>query len=366
VGDLFCAITNPNASQTPPWPYTNKDGGSNFPTAAFLELGINISKVFAAAGGGAVPCFSSFMAETRSSSSVNAVLKDFALGEFPVCGIAVSKVCKNPVLLSNTTIGYTIEGRVQNTGFGTLTNVSLSDNPAAATAFQRFACDGNAPVEPSIGGFGTGTSLAPLASACYRSTLISTTNGPHDVVTASANAGSSTVNATAEFDCPNIDLSPAIAVDKTCSTALAIDNQKLVIQVNVAGKVCNTGDATLSNVAVTDTDVEGNLLGSLQTLTKAGTDDSTRCKSFTASYLPSRAENRAAPSTSTLVPGLAKFSDKVTATGTAPFGFQVQPAEWTAHCNLCPTCTEDPCPGGICPAAKSGGATQSNLFKRTR
>ena len=97
----FCAITNTTGGETPPWPYTNKDGGGTYPTAAFLELGINISKVFAAAGVGGTPCFSTFMAETRSSSSVSAVLKDFALGSFPVCGVAVSKVCKNPTLVRN-------------------------------------------------------------------------------------------------------------------------------------------------------------------------------------------------------------------------------------------------------------------------
>ena len=92
--DDFCGITNAAAGESPPWPYLNKDGNSSFQVAGFLELGINISKVFQAANQ-TVPCFSAFMAETRSSSSVDAVLKDFALHSFPVCGIAVSKVCKD-------------------------------------------------------------------------------------------------------------------------------------------------------------------------------------------------------------------------------------------------------------------------------
>lgn len=362
AGDPFCGITNTTGGETPNWPYLSKSGTSSFPTATFFEIGINISDVFAAAGGGAVPCFSTFMAETRSSSSISAVLKDFALGSFPVCGVAVSKVCKNPTLVSNTVIGYTIEGRVQNTGFGTLNNVTLTDNPAAATAFERFACDaGNLPTGGSLGTFGTGTSLAPLASACYRSTFNTTTNGQDDVVTASASAGGATVTAQAGADCPNIQLSPLLDVTKTCSTTLALDNNKLVVKVDVAGNVCNTGDSTLLNVAVTDNVIVGvNLLGSGQTLAVGA------CKTFAASYFPSAAENRLNLGTSTLVPGLAKFSDTVTATATAPLGFEVPPDTATAECTLCPTCTTagDQCTGASCPASK--GVTQTNQFKLSR
>ena len=347
--DAFCGITNSAAGEAPPWAYLNKDGNSTFQVAGFLELGINISQVFAAVGG-AAPCFSSFLAETRASSSVDAILKDFALHSFPVCGIAVSKVCKSPVLVSNTTIGYTIEGRVQNTGFGTLNTVTLTDNPAAATAFERFACNGNLPTGPSLGGFGTGVSLAPLASACYRSTFNTTVNGQDDVVTASATAGSATVTAQAGADCPNLSLSPLLNVTKSCSTTLAAENNRLVVKVDVAGEVCNTGDSVLLNVSVTDTDVAGNLLGSPQTLAV------NTCKSFTASYFPSTADNQLNPGSSTLVPGLAKFSDTVTATATAPLGFQVPPDSATAECTLCP--------GGVCTSPSTG--TQTKQFRLVR
>jgi hypothetical protein len=348
ANDLFCGIANTTGGETPPWAYLSKSGSSSFPAATFFEVGINISDVFAQSGGGAVPCFSSFMAETRSSSSVSAVLKDFALGSFPVCGVAVSKVCKNPTLVSNTTIGYTIEGRVENTGFGTLTNVNLSDNPAAATAFERFACSGNLPTGSSIGGFPT--TLAPLTSTCYRATFNTTTNGQDDVVTATASAGVATVSAQAGADCPNIQLSPSLDVTKACSTVLAVENSKLVVKVNISGSVCNTGDTALSGVSVTDTDVAGNLLGTPQALAVGA------CKEYTASYFPQSAENLLVPNTSTLDPGLAKFSDTVTATGLAPLGFAVQPDTATAECTLCP--------GGVCTQAATG--TQTKLFRRTR
>ena len=40
-----------------------------------------------------MPCFSSFLAETRSSSSITAQLKDFAEGSFQLCRIDVTKNC---------------------------------------------------------------------------------------------------------------------------------------------------------------------------------------------------------------------------------------------------------------------------------
>lgn len=349
TNDLFCGITNEVAGETPPWPYTSKSGTSSFPVATFFEVGINISKVFQAAGAGATPCFSSFMAETRASSSVDATLKDFALHSFPVCGIAVSKQCVNPTL-SGSQINYTIRGQVQNTGFGTLTNVQLSDNPPAG-AFSYYACSSGLPDLTAPVAF-SGT-LNPLAAVCYQSNFLSSTNAPTDTVTATGSTGSSTVSATATATCQNLQLSPALDVTKTCTTTLAGVSPYLVVKVLVEGTVKNIGDAPLSNVVVTDTDIAGNLLGP----TTLAINET---KSFSAFYYPSTAENRLSPNSSTLVPGLAKFSDTVTATATAPFS-QVTPDTATAHCTLCPTCTPDVCADGTCPT--SDGATSSTLFR---
>ncbi len=359
TSDNYCGITNAAAGEMPPWAYTNKDGTHSFQVADFLELGINITQVFALGGGGAIPCFSSFMAETRSSSSVTATLKDFVLHSFPVCGIAVSKQCKNPLLVNSTTIGYTIEGQVQNTGFGTVTNVALSDNPPAGT-FSYYACDASGLPTGSPTGFSG--SLNGSASVCYRSSFTSTANGPQDTITATASAGSSTLSATATATCPNLSLSPALSVTKTCSTALDVNQVpgNIVVKVNVSGDVCNTGDAPLSGVTVTDSVVSGNLVNgiSLAVAPSGGTS----CQSFTASYFPSTAENRLNLGNTTTVPGLAKFSDTVTAKATAPFSVPVTPATFTAHCSLCPTCTPDACPNGICPA--SVGTSSSTLLRK--
>ncbi len=81
-----CATVNgsPTAS---PWAYTPKQGPSGtFPAGAFFEGGINLTELFP----GAVPCFSSFLAETRSSPSIDATLKDFVLGSFGECATTLT------------------------------------------------------------------------------------------------------------------------------------------------------------------------------------------------------------------------------------------------------------------------------------
>jgi hypothetical protein len=81
-GDSLCGIVNPGPSQVAPWLYTDKSGNSNYLQNEFYEAGINLSAPDINLGG---ECFSSFVAETRSSTSTTATLKDFVLGQFAVC-----------------------------------------------------------------------------------------------------------------------------------------------------------------------------------------------------------------------------------------------------------------------------------------
>ncbi len=114
--DVACATVNrdPVAS---PWPYSpkaNEGTAGTFPVAAFFEGGINISRLIPDAG-----CFTGFLAETRSSTPFDAVLKDFVLGEFDLCSI---EVVKTGDALSKVTdpVNYII----------TLSNTSSADTPA--------------------------------------------------------------------------------------------------------------------------------------------------------------------------------------------------------------------------------------------
>ena len=80
VSDLACGATN-GTTITAPWPYDGRDGDPGvFPPGTFFEGGINLSALNLDSG-----CFSTFVAETRSSQSVDATLSDFATGQFSFC-----------------------------------------------------------------------------------------------------------------------------------------------------------------------------------------------------------------------------------------------------------------------------------------
>src|SRR5439155_1343722 len=122
-----CAITNTAASNAPAsWGYVPKSGTPGvFPPQSFFEGGVNLNKIF---GAGNVPCFSSFLSETRSSSSITATLKDFAEGSFNLCKITVTKNCNFVgVINDGTALQYTFSGTLTNNGPGTVYDVELVD-----------------------------------------------------------------------------------------------------------------------------------------------------------------------------------------------------------------------------------------------
>jgi hypothetical protein len=79
--DPACATVNQGDTPSP-WPFTPKFGTPGmFPQGSFFEGGINVTRLIEER-----PCFSTFLAETRTSQPFDARLKDFALGGFPLCG----------------------------------------------------------------------------------------------------------------------------------------------------------------------------------------------------------------------------------------------------------------------------------------
>jgi hypothetical protein len=80
-GDQFCGLVNPSTI-TMPWSFTDKSGTPNNGAlnGEFYEGGVNLSSL-----GLADRCFSSVAAETRSSTSTTATLKDFTLGKLGSC-----------------------------------------------------------------------------------------------------------------------------------------------------------------------------------------------------------------------------------------------------------------------------------------
>jgi len=99
VGDPFCGIVNTTDGTVAPWSsnYTDKSGNNTYLTGEFYEAGLNLSTL-----GLAGECFSSMVAESRSSTATTATLKDFVLAHFPQCkptlDTQASETVTSPVL----------------------------------------------------------------------------------------------------------------------------------------------------------------------------------------------------------------------------------------------------------------------------
>uniref|UniRef100_UPI003567F0CE DUF7507 domain-containing protein n=1 Tax=Amphritea sp. TaxID=1872502 RepID=UPI003567F0CE len=92
-----------------------------YESAAFVEFGLVLDSTLFPNG---IGCFSTFMAETRSSQSETAQLKDLALGSFDVCSIDVVKTGDGKSKVGDD-VDYSIT--VTNTGLATLYKQSISD-----------------------------------------------------------------------------------------------------------------------------------------------------------------------------------------------------------------------------------------------
>jgi hypothetical protein len=85
--DGFCGITN-SGGEAVPWSgnFTDKSGNTTtYLQGELYEAGLNLSTL-----GLAGECFSSMVAESRSSTSTTATLKDFVLAHFPTCKPALT------------------------------------------------------------------------------------------------------------------------------------------------------------------------------------------------------------------------------------------------------------------------------------
>lgn len=332
-----CGITN-EGPVAAPWDYENKDVGptNTFPPGAFFEGAIDLTEL------GATACFTSFLAESRSSTSITAVLKDFAGGGFPVCDISVTKECSNPRLNdAQNKIIYDITGKVTNDGFGDVHNVSLSDDPAADGAFQVVNCSNNEPL-------GTNFPLETLSTeACYLNTITVDLdkNGTSDTVTAAANTAAdgtgTALDDKATATCPNLQISPEIEVTKDCKTTVVASSGLVAAKVTVRGKVCNIGDTKLTGVQVDDLNITTtpDPLLSNKTLLAApvGQQPSVAngaCMEYTGTYFPTSPTDSSGNVTN--CPASVLFKDTVKATATDIFGAPVAPHTDMAECPLCP------------------------------
>lgn len=122
AGDPVCARVN-TGSVASPWPFAPKSGtAGSFPAGSFYEGGVNLSAID---GFTEIDCLSGFLAETRSSQSVDAQLKDFALGSFDLCDVSVTKT-GDALSKVGDPVNYTIT--VTNEGARTLYKDDITDS----------------------------------------------------------------------------------------------------------------------------------------------------------------------------------------------------------------------------------------------
>jgi hypothetical protein len=323
-----CAITNPGDSPAP-WAYTPKSGTpGTFPAVSFFEGGINISAFIQTSVGG---CFSSFMAETRASTSLTATQKDFALGEFDTCKLTIAKDCPTVTYDATTNLlNYTSNITVKNEGFGTVFDLTVVDTPTPPGQAATF----------------TQGTLAKNTTATFTHTFsytpsLTSPNPPSNTATATAAitpGGLQIVDAgTATATCPSVSFDASLTITKTCSSSIEVLNSKLVVAVDVAGTVCNIPPApgpgapfpeAIGSVSVSDSPAfEGGTVS-------LGTLAVNECKPYAAKYYPNVLTVVGGNPSS--VPGDQTFSDTAAATGTGVVTGAAKANTATANCPLCP------------------------------
>lgn len=344
----YCAITN-SGTTAGSW-----DGSLASPL--FFEGGVNITHALAQVGVTNLPCFTSFLEETRSSQSTSAVLKDFLAGGFPVCGLSVTKACGTPsVDASGNFVDYPVGGTVTNTGIGTLTNVTVSD---AVTYANGSGSNTGTSLTLAV----TPSTLGPGQTGTWSTTLTSSASTVSDVATASASAGGAPVTSkpTNTITCQITPVSP-LAITKSCSTTLVQTSTDVQVQVAFNGTVCNLGPSSITGLTLADYQDSSTAAHSITNIGTTGlapctsgpdpatglcNAPATACTTYSGSYTPNTID-------STGTYGRYFFNDEAVITGATATVGQLQPITTTpgdpgngsfgeAHAS-CPICDKGEC-----------------------
>jgi len=171
--DAFCGIVNPADGTVAPWTFLDKAGNSTFANGEFFEAGINLSDPSINL---ADECFSSFVAETRSSTSTTATLKDFVLGQFATCSGSMTtapSVGSGGIVAPGTSV----------TDIAVIQGTGASNPPTPTGTVTFFLCGPIASGTCTSGGtnIGTGTlssSAPPVGEATAVSPAVNTAGSP--------------------------------------------------------------------------------------------------------------------------------------------------------------------------------------------
>src|SRR5437588_355129 len=232
LADALCAIVN-QTEVTAPWAYTPKSGtAGKFPAiGSFLEGGIDLNNtdVF----GANVPCFASYLVETRASNSTDSTLSDFALGSVNTCG-KVTGTKYNDLNINGS----------RNNGEPGLENWTISLVGSGGTVTTKTDANGNYEfddVEP-----GTYTVCETMQNTWSQSQ-------PSSGADCSAHGGGKGYSITIGLgdtvvrDFGNYQL-PDLAIDKTADAASVSAGTDIGFKI----KVTNNGPGPANSVSLTD------------------------------------------------------------------------------------------------------------------
>ena len=243
LGVDACVEVNSSTSgpQNSPWYYHPKSGTDNvFPDGSFFEGNADLTQLLPG-----VQCFSSFMAETRSSQSLTAQLKDFALVTRPTCSIEVTKSCP-AYSKAGDTVAYSYT--VHNTGIGTLYLQSATD--------ATNGTDGTVDMLALAQSAGC-ASLAPMGqpgdSCTFTRDYVVDPADPDTLTNTvtfvyNENEAGTGISVSDSDSCSVEILHPSISVDKVCQ-----DYARVGDSVEYTITITNTGDADLVFASATDT-----------------------------------------------------------------------------------------------------------------
>lgn len=263
--DVVCATINRAAGEVPPWSYLNKDGQNAYQVGALFEGGIDLTEMLGEAHG----CFTSFVAETRSSHSLSAQLKDFAFGDFPMCGIAIDKTGDE---LSKIGDPVNYEITISNTGRAPLYKKEIRDSLIGDITLSG-ADQNNAAVSSNT----CGPMLAPAASCTIAYSRVVGANDPDPLentarIIYTEFADFSGVAFPAEYTWTTNLFQPAIAIDKKANGSdgpLTVDQGDTV---NYMIRLTNNSSADTPDLICQVTDPLGSINQSV-TLASGGTFD---------------------------------------------------------------------------------------------
>lgn len=339
-----CAIIN-TADKPAPWPYTPKAGAAGvFPQGSFFEGGFDLTALFAARGI-AEPCFSSFMAETRSAQSPNAQLKDFVLGNFQLCSVSVTKACAGTPTIGYTGSGtayvhYTFTGNVINDGTGSLFNLTVNDTfPAGATntvltqpvtPSGGLASGGMAPYSGSFDYPGNGVITNNVtASAATCSGCSNTVTNDHNGAPAAAAAQFGVAGCAAATN-------PTLTLSKSCVVNLVVQaGGGIVLEDATTIQVCNTSpdNTRISNISLTNNVKMNPPAGTDYSIATGLSLNAGQCQTYTPVYRPNGCVTS---------DGRCSFQDtvRISSTPVDEFGVPLPlariPLPQTAECRICP------------------------------